>query len=113
MPVIVAGYTRQAEATALAASGVISTFRTRLYYVFGFNNGGDQFLHLFNATAVPADAAVPQVPFRIYGGGNFEFSLGDYGWYFPAGLCWSNSSTLATKTIGAANLWVNAVYHNP
>lgn len=106
------GLTNDYRVAALAASGVIKNSPGRLYKVWGFNNNlGVQYIQFFNAAAVPADTTVPTLtPVRVPGQQNFELDLGELGTDFLTGITWSNSSTLTTKTIGAADVWLNALY---
>jgi len=95
----------------LRASAVISTTPTWFFGLSGYNNGPAQWIHLFNSTTVPADATAPYIaPIRIGGATNFFFDLGEKGYFFFTGLSWSNSTTLSTKTIGAADVWMDALY---
>jgi len=96
---------------ALAASGIISTTPCWFYGFTGYNSGPAQWIHLFNAVAVPANGAVPSIaPVSIPAIDNFFFNVGELGYFFSTGLCWSNSTTLATKTLGAADVWLDCSY---
>jgi hypothetical protein len=98
--------------TTLAASGVIKASAGTLYGVSGINNSAnDQYLQIFNSATVPADATVPRLVLFIPAKSNFSFDLGMYGFAFATGISWSNSSTLATKTIGSADVWLNGIYN--
>ena len=108
---IVGGVKTTYETTALAASGVIKNAAGTLYGLSGVNNSAsDQYLHIYNTASVPADATVPKVVISIPAKSNFSFDVGVYGYAFSTGMSWSNSSTLATKTIGSADCWLIAVY---
>ena len=98
--------------TALAASGVIKASAGTLYGLAGINNSSsDQYLQIFDSVTVPADTTVPKLVLFIPAKSNFSFDLGMYGFALGTGISWSNSSTLATKTIGSADVWLNAVYN--
>ena len=97
--------------TSLSASGVIKESAGTLYGISGINNSSnDQYLQIFNSDTVPADATVPTLVLFIPANSNFSFDLGDYGYPFATGISWSSSSTLATKTIGSADVWLNGIY---
>lgn len=97
--------------TALAASGVVKNAAGVLYGVSGFNNkASEQYIQIFNATAVPADGVAPLAVIKVGAGCNFSYDFGIRGLRHATGICWANSSTLATKTIGAADCWLVASY---
>jgi hypothetical protein len=97
--------------TALAASGVIKNAAGTLYGISGLNNKtSDQYIQIFNTAAVPADGAAPFALIKVGAGCNFSYDFGIRGMRLTTGICWSNSSTLATKTIGAADCWLVASY---
>ncbi len=99
------------KTSALAASGVIKASAGTLYGFSGVNNSGsDQHIQIHDAAAVPVDTAVPIIVIIVPAGGNFSFDAGFHGVAFANGISWSNSSTLATKTIGSADCWVVASY---
>jgi hypothetical protein len=55
---------------------------------------------LFDASAVPADATAPRIPFiAIPGESTVQLALG--GMACASGLCWSTTTTFGVKTIGA------------
>lgn len=70
-----------------------------------------RYVQLFNATALPADATVPDmIPVPIIGGATMSISFPE-GRYFGTGLCWCSSTTQATKTIGgASDFWMEIDY---
>src|ERR1044071_1306369 len=98
------------DSEGVKASGVIRTGPGRLYSLFGFNNKASaQYLQVFDALAVPADGAVPRLPpLYVASLTSFYYDFGEVGAGFTIGLCWSNSSALAQKTIGSADCWVHA-----
>lgn len=101
----------QYATTAMAASGVIKNKAGVLYNLSGINDkAAQQYIHIFDSKTVPADGAVPVLVLTVPADSNYSIDLGVYGLHCKNGLSWSNSSTLATKTIGAADCWVTAVY---
>lgn len=96
---------------ALAHSGVINAKKGVLHRISMLNtNAAARYLQLFDAAAVPADAAVPLMSIPIPIGGWVNVDFGVYGKSFGVGICWSTSSTAATKTVGAADALVEASY---
>jgi len=98
------------DSAALEASSVSKATPGRLYQISGVNMGPDQYIQIHNATALPAETAVPLVVFFVPTDSNFSLDFGVFGKYFSAGITWCNSTTAATKTIGAANCFVNVQY---
>jgi len=105
------GALSSAATTALAASLVIKASAGRLYQLTGINSAASsQYIQLFNSTTLPADGATPLVVLLVPANANFSFDLLSIGKYFSTGIVVSNSSTLATKTIGTSTCWFNAEY---
>jgi len=97
------------KTVAYAASLVISAAPATLYGLTGYNSKNTgQFIQLFNLTALPADATVPSVVLWVDALSSFSLDFGVNGRYFSTGIVLSNSSTGPTKTIGAADLWIDA-----
>lgn len=94
--------------TAYAASGIIKNAPGVLYGLSGYNSGQAQFILLFDAAAVPADTAQAVVVIAANAQGNFSYDPGIYGRKFLVGICWSNSTTAPTKTIGSTNVFLDA-----
>lgn len=94
-----------------AASGVIKASAGKLYKArISNDNAAAQIVMFFNLTAVPADATAPLFAVHVPAKSFLPLTFGDFGRYFSTGICWSNSSTFATKTIGAADCSVSAEY---
>ena len=95
--------------TAYAASLVASDQPATLYRVMGYNSKASaQFIQVHDAASLPADAAIPKIVITVAATSNFDIDLGIYGKSFQTGVVICNSSTGATKTIGAADCWIDA-----
>jgi hypothetical protein len=75
-------------------------------------NAAAQFVQLHDAVAVPADGAVPVVTFTAAASSDKFVTYSLPGRYFLTGIVVCNSSTAATKTIGAADCFFD-VQHIP
>ena len=96
-------------ASAAQESGNSVVAAKVLKYIQALNTGTAQFLQVFDAVAVPGAGTVPKLvvplPANYVGG----ISLGD-GIKLTTALSFSNSTTAATLTAGAANCLFFAVY---
>jgi hypothetical protein len=99
------------DSSALESSAVISDAPGHLFSITGYNdNAGAQFVQIHDAAALPADGAVPAIVLTVAAKENFWYELKEIGRFFSNGIVVCNSSTAATKTIGAADCWFNAQY---
>jgi len=106
------GFPDNSTASALVASLVLATGRRRLFGLQGVNNNAAAtFVHIFDATQVPSNGAVPRVIIRAAGTDNFSAYFGSVGRWFDQGIVVVNSSTLATLTISTADLWVDGQFY--
>lgn len=89
---------------AQEASAVVKASAGNLYgFVFTNNNAATRYVQVFNAAALPGDGTVPALSFPVSSGGVFPFDTGKYPNQFTNGIVFCNSTTQATKTIGAAD----------
>lgn len=96
-----------ANSAALEASRVLKAAPGTLVAVIGYNGKASaQFIQLHDAAAVPADGAAPVAAFTVPAASNFSL---DIPIAFGTGIVVCNSSTAATKTIGAADCFFTAV----
>lgn len=89
-------------AAAAADSGVISATPCRVGVVMATNSHAinTYYLFLFDAAAVPGDGNAGRLPSIVLAPGQtVMIYLG--GMRFVNGLCWSDSTTVSTKTIAA------------
>lgn len=73
------------------------------------SNADTQFIQIHDVKDTPADAEVPALSFPIAGTWEQVKDFGD-GWILNNGLYICNSSTAATKTIGAADCLIYAQF---
>ena len=106
------GFPLSASTVALANSLVVKSGPGRLLSLTAYNNkNAAQFLQIFDLIGVPADGAIPVMVFTVATVANLPnitFGLG--GRWFTRGIVVCNSSTAATKTIGAADCWFDVQY---
>jgi len=103
--------TSSATTTAYAASIVVKSTPGTLYGLSGYNSKGSaQFIQIHDAASLPADTAVPKVVIADAASSSFSIDFGAIGRYFGVGIVVCNSSTGPTKTIGSADIWVDAQY---
>ncbi len=90
---------------SLEASKIVSAVPCKLFVISGFNTlASDQYIHIFNSTTLPANGTKPLFVLYASGGSTFGYTAPAlYGRYFSTGLVICNSTTLATKTLGAAD----------
>lgn len=96
---------------AYETSHVVKASPGVLYGLAGYNSlASAQFVQIHDATALPADTAVPAFILTVGASSNFSVDFGVYGRTFVNGIVVCNSTTGPTKTIGAANCWFDVRY---
>ena len=96
--------------SAAATSLVIKASAGTIYEVRGHNDAASsQYIQVHDAASLPADTAVPEDSFLVAADSNFSITF-PQGKSCATGIVVSNSSTLATKTIGSADCWFSAEY---
>ncbi len=99
------------SSAAYEASRVVKNTPGVLFGLTGYNSKGSaQFIQLHDATAPPAEAAIPVAVFTVAASSNFSLDFGLKGRKFDKGIVVLNSSTGPTKTIGSADVWFDCQY---
>jgi hypothetical protein len=98
----------QTQTTVLANALQALATKGAVHQLGGYNAGPDQFLQVHDAASAPANGAVPAITFKIFGGANFYLTRELLPMKFSNGIYICNSTTVATKTLGAADCWINA-----
>jgi hypothetical protein len=82
--------------------------------VYGFTvyntNAAAQYLNVFDANAVPADATVPLLSWALAAHSGVGFGFTPRGRQFQTGLVLCNSSTDTAKTIGSADCFFDVQF---
>jgi len=95
---------------AAAASLVVKASEGVLKEIRVYNaNAAAQFIQIHNTLLLPADANAPVDVFKIPAESSASYTPPE-GLYLDTGIILCNSSTYATKTIGAADCWFAADY---
>lgn len=103
--------TTRSASTALEASRVIKASSGRLQCITATTNRtSDQYLQIFNSTTVPADGTAPVYVYKLPADSTIVIDVSPIGVYFSTGISISNSTTLATKTIGSADCYFTVEY---
>lgn len=98
------------SSSAYEASRVLKASAGTLVALIGYNSKtAAQWIQLFNAAAVPADASVPIATFIVPAQSNFSLSVPISGLPLSTGIVVCNSLTGPTKTLGSADCFFTAV----
>lgn len=101
----------RAASTALASSLVVKASAGRLYLLTITNTKASaQYIQIHDTAAVPANGEVPVYSFYVPATTTVSFDATAFGDYFGTGITVVNSSTVATKTLGSADVWFTALY---
>lgn len=96
-------YASQA-AEASVSPAVLQVGPGVLYSLDGYNaKAGAQFILVFDTATAPANGDIPIFAMTAATVANFSRDFGVYGLRFQKGLAVSNSSTVATRTVGSAD----------
>lgn len=99
------------DSQGLATSLVIKPIGGRLHRLFVLNsNAAARYIQIFDLASLPADATVPNVVFEVPATSSYTMDFGIYGRPFQNGIVVCNSTTLATKTLGSADSWFDALW---
>ena len=99
------------SSTALAASLVVRASAGRLLIAAVYNgNVGTQYIQVHNAASLPANTVVPLFTFALTTGAVQVLNFDLTGLPCSTGIVLCNSSTAATKTIGAADCWFTVTH---
>jgi hypothetical protein len=92
------------KSDAAEASKVVKNSAGTLRGFTVFNDSASaQFVQVHDAAAVPAEGAVPMIIIPVPSKKTVAFDAGIFGLPMTSGIVLCNSSTGATKTLGAAN----------
>lgn len=106
-----AGLPTNASSVARSNSLVVKSGPGTLYgFTVYSNKASAQFILLFDTNAVPADGALPVVPFAVAATADVGVYFGPMGRFFFQGIVLTNSSTDNSKTIASADCWFDAQY---
>jgi hypothetical protein len=105
------GWPLNVSSQAAEASHLIKSGAGRLFGFTVYNSAGAaQFIQLHDLEKLPADTAVPSLVIKVATVADRTVTFGEGGRFFNRGIVICNSSTFATKTIGAADCFFDAQY---
>lgn len=99
------------DAPGKLSASYLATGYLRVYGFSVYSSlASQQWIHMFDASSLPADTAVPLFPFTIGANGQLGVYYGRMGRLFRRGLVLCTSTTETTKTLGAANCFFDVEY---
>ena len=105
-------FPHNANGGANVISLVVCAGPARLFGFQGINsNAAARFIQVHDAISLPANGAVPTVVITAAIAGNFGANFGSEGRWFDRGIVIATSTTLATLTAGAADMWIDAQWY--
>jgi hypothetical protein len=97
--------------TVYVASQQVKASPGILYGVIGYNSKASaQFVQVFDSVGLPAEGAIPKIVITVAATANYSIDFGVFGRWFNNGIYICNSSTGPTKTIGSADIWLDASF---
>jgi hypothetical protein len=103
----------QCPSLGVLASSFVSTGFLRVYGFTVYSSlASSQWILMFDASALPADAAVPIIALPVGASNQVSAYYGDSGRVFRRGIVLCNSTTDTTKTLGAANCLFDVQFDN-
>ena len=109
-------YIGTAPTNATTTAGYVSSLLVKasagtLYGVSGYNSKtSGQFIQISDKNSTPADGTGPVVIIWVEASSNWFYDPGPKGRSFATGIFICCSSTGPTKTIGSADIWIDAQY---
>ena len=104
---------QRANSTAYATNLVVKASPGTLLSLTGYNSGGAVWIQLHDATALPADTAVPVLTQKVAATASFNLLLPIGGIPFKKGIVAANSgSTVDTLATGSAIIYFTATFTN-
>lgn len=100
-----------ATVAAYVASKIVKASSGRLFGLTGYNSKSSaQFIQLHDSATLPADTAIPVFLISVPASSSFSIDFGMRGRSFANGIVVCNSSTGPTKTIGSADVYIDAQF---
>lgn len=99
------------DAPAVLASSYVATGYLRVYgFTVYSSRTSAQYILMFDASVLPANAAVPRMVFPVTASSVLAVNYGDMGRLFSRGIVLCTSSTDTSKTLGSADCFFDVEY---